>query len=359
MTSPVPEVRGTSLEGSLRVGVVGVGLMGADHAHRLARRIAGAALTAIADPDGERARALAEQLGGVTVHADPLELIASDDVDAVLLASPGAVHEEQLLACIERGLPVLCEKPLTMDSESSLRVVEAERAAGRALVQVGFMRRFDPEYVRLKSLLDGGRMGRALLLHQTHRNKSVPNPDFRSEMIVRDSLVHEVDCARWLLGEEIASIQVISPAPTSHALAGVIDPQVAIFRMASGAVVTNEVFVNSRTGYEVRCEAVGETGSAIIGRPWGGVYTTVADPDGGDGAWGGPIVADYRARFERAYDVEVQAWVDAARRGERVGPTAWDGYAATVVCTAGMESLASGQPVEVALADVPAAAPAH
>ncbi|WP_338749277.1 Gfo/Idh/MocA family protein [Janibacter alittae] len=341
----------TPATGPLRVGVVGVGVMGADHARRVATRIANATLVAIADPDTGRAQGLADALGGgVRVVADPMELIADDGVDAVLLASPGSVHPEQLLACIERGTPVLCEKPLTMDSDSSLQVIAAERAAGRPLVQVGFMRRFDPEYARLKQLLDSRRWGRTLLLHQTHRNLSVPNPHFRSEMIVRDSLVHEVDCARWLLGEEIASVQVISPTPTSHALEGVVDPQVSIFRMASGAVVTNEVFVNSRTGYEVRCEAVAETGSAIIGRPASGIYTTHVDPDGGEGSWGGGIDPDYRTRFERAYDIEVQAWVDATRRGGLVGPTSWDGYASTVVCTAGMESLATGRPVEVTLA---------
>lgn len=345
-----------SRPGPLRVGVVGVGLMGADHVQRLTTRIAGVELVAIADPDTVRSEAIVADLGthgypGVRLLADPLELIADDGVDAVLLASPGSVHTDQLLACIERGKYVLCEKPLTMDSDSSLEVIAAERAGGRELIQVGFMRRFDPEYQRLQQLLASGRWGRTLLLHQTHRNKSVPHPDFRSEMIVRDSLVHEVDCARFLLREEIASIQVLSPTPTSHALEGVADPQVSIFRTASGAVVTNEVFVNSRTGYEVRCEAVAETGSAIIGRPWGEVYTTTADPDGGDGAWGGRIVPDYRERFERAYDLEVQAWVDASRRGEVVGPTSWDGYASTVVCTAGMESLADGgTPVPVTLA---------
>lgn len=338
---------------SLRVGVVGVGLMGADHARRLATRIAGASLVALADPDVERAQALADELGGsggtVRVHADPLDLVADEGVDAVLLASPGSVHEEQLLACIERGVHVLCEKPLTMDGDSSRRVVEVERAGGRDLVQVGFMRRFDPEYVRLHEMLADGRFGRPLVLHQTHRNLSVPNPDFRSEMIVRDSLVHEVDCARWLLGEEITSVQVISPTPTRHALDGVVDPQISIFRMASGAVVTNEVFVNSRTGYEVRVEAVGEDGSAIIGRPWGEVYTTTAGHDGAAGTWGGPIVTDYRVRFERAYDLEVQAWVDASLRGAVAGATSRDGWISTLVCSAGMESLASGRPIDVAL----------
>ena len=111
----------------LRVGVVGVGIMGADHAERLARRTAHAALVAVADPDEVRAKELATRHDGVRSDGDALELIAADDVDAVVLASPGFVHEEQVLACLAAGKPVLCEKPLTMDSESSLRIVQAER----------------------------------------------------------------------------------------------------------------------------------------------------------------------------------------------------------------------------------------
>src|SRR5689334_19155964 len=144
----------------LRVGVVGVGMMGADHAERLVTRIAGARLVAVADPDTARADQLAARFDEVRSIGDPLALVADPEVDAVVVASPGFVHEEQVLACIEQGKSVLCEKPLTMDSESSLRLVEAERRRGRPLVQVGFMRRFDPEYARLKDLLDSGRIGR-------------------------------------------------------------------------------------------------------------------------------------------------------------------------------------------------------
>jgi myo-inositol 2-dehydrogenase/D-chiro-inositol 1-dehydrogenase len=235
-----------------------------------------------------------------------------------------------------------------MDSESSLRLVEAEAKAGQPRVQVGFMRRFDPEYAQMKAMLDSGQFGRTLVLHNTHRNKTVPD-SFRSEMIVRDSLVHEVDVARFIFGEEIAEITVLAGTPTSVAAEGVLDPQVSLFRMAGGGIVTSEVFVNCQVGYEVRCEAVAERGTIMAGSNSTGIYSTVADEHGG--YWGGQIAPDFRVRFARAYDLEVQAWVDASRRGEVVGPTSWDGYAATAVCTAGMESLATSLPVKVDLAD--------
>jgi len=337
----------------LRVGVIGVGLMGADHAERLAHRTAGARLVAVCDPDGPRAAALAETFDGVRAIADPLDLINDEEVDAVVIASPGFVHEEQVLACIAAGKYALCEKPLTMDSESSLRVVRAERESGQAWIQVGFMRRFDPEYAGLQQLVSSGDLGRLLLVHNTHRNKSVPNPQFRSEMIVRDSLVHEVDVARFVFGQEITEITVLSPASTSHAVEGVIDPQVSVFRMAGGGLVTNEVFVNCQTGYEVRCEAVAERGTAIAGLSQTGMFTTRAAPDPvtGAGVWGNTVAADFRERFGTAYDREVQAWVDASRRGDVVGASTWDGYAATAVCTAGMESLVTGRSVAVDIVD--------
>jgi myo-inositol 2-dehydrogenase/D-chiro-inositol 1-dehydrogenase len=337
--------------GELRVGVVGVGTMGADHADRLARRVSGARLVAVSDPDSARADQLAASFDGVRSVADPLDLVTDPDVDAVVIASPGFAHEEQVLACLAHGVFALCEKPLTMDSESSLRLVEAEAKGGQPLVQVGFMRRFDPEYAQMKQVLDSGQLGRMLLLHNIHRNKTVP-ASFRSEMIVRDSLVHEVDVARFLFGEEVAEISALAGTPTSAAGEGVLDPQVALFRMSGGGLVTSEVFVNSQVGYEVRCEVVAERGTLVAGQNTTGLYTTSAGDAGG--VWGGAVAPDYRTRFARAYDLEVQAWVDACRRGEVVGPTTWDGYAATAVCTAGMESLASGRPVAVDLADRPA-----
>ncbi|MEV4538976.1 Gfo/Idh/MocA family oxidoreductase [Asanoa sp. NPDC049518] len=307
------------MTGPLRVGVVGAGVMGADHARRLASRVTGAVLAGVADPVPERAAA-----AGVRVFSSPLELIGSADVGAVLIASPGAVHEEQVLACLAARKWVLCEKPLTLTVASAQRLVAAEAAAGRPLAQVGFMRRFDPAYTRLHGLLPS--LGRLLLLHNVHRNVSAP-ASFTSEMIVRDSLVHEVDVCRWLFADEIAAVSVLSPAPSGLAPAGVQDPQVAIFRMAGGGIATTEVFINSQVGYEVRCEAVGERGSAFV----------PASP-----------APDFLVRFASAYDIEVQSWVSACLRGEVVGPGLQDGLAATAASEAGVRSLRNGgSPVAV------------
>ncbi len=278
--------------------------------------------------------------------AIPLDAIADAQVDAVVIASPGPSHEKQLLACLEHGKPVLCEKPLTTDAETSLAVVKREAELGNRLIQVGFMRRFDREYAQLKSMLDAGEFGRPLVLHCVHRNPAVP-PTFDSAMVVRDSLVHEVDVTRFLFDEEITSIQIIRPATNPGAPEGIQDPQIAIMRTASGKHIDVELFVTTGgVAYEVRTELVGEKGSAFIGLDVGLVRKTAT------GMWGGQITPGFRERFGQAYDTEFQRWVDAVHAGATTGdytdgPVAWDGYAAAAVCEAGVRSLNSGEPVDV------------
>jgi myo-inositol 2-dehydrogenase/D-chiro-inositol 1-dehydrogenase len=325
----------------LRVAVLGVGIMGADHVARLSTRISGAHVTVVNDYLAEKAEKIAADIPGCRAISDPLDAIADPDVDAVVLATPGPTHEKQLLACIEHDKPVLCEKPLTTDVDTSLDVVRREAEHGRRLIQVGFMRRFDHEYTRLKALLDSGELGRALVLHCAHRNPAVP-PSFDSAMVVRDSLVHEVDVTRFLFDEEIASIQIIKPSANPSAPAGLADPQIAIMRTASGRHVDVELFVTTGVAYEVRTEVVAENGSAMIGLDVGLVRKSAP------GRWGGEITPGFRERFGQAYDTEFQHWVDAVRSGVNVdGPGSWDGYAASAVCEAGVASLNSGATVEV------------
>ncbi|MGA9873788.1 MAG: Gfo/Idh/MocA family oxidoreductase [Rhodococcus sp. (in: high G+C Gram-positive bacteria)] len=329
----------------LRIAVLGVGMMGADHVARITSKIASARVAVINDYSTEKAEELAASIPGARVVIDPIDAIADPEVDAVLLATPGPTHEKQLLACLEHGKPVMCEKPLTTDVETSLAVVKAEAELGKKLIQVGFMRRFDAEYEQLKSLIGSGDIGRPLVVHCAHRNPAVP-PHFDSAMIVKDSLVHEVDVTRFLLDEEITSVQIITPAANSHAPEGLKDPQIAIFTTESGRHVDAEVFVTTGIAYEVRTEVVAERGSAMIGLDVGLVRKSAP------GTWGGTITPSFKERFGQAYDSEIQRWVDAVLAGAETGnyvdgPGAWDGYAAAAVCEAGVKSLESGSPVAV------------
>ncbi|MFJ9865635.1 Gfo/Idh/MocA family protein [Streptomyces sp. NPDC101165] len=329
----------------LGVAVLGAGHMGADHIRRLDEVVSGARVAAVGDPDRARAKEAVAGLDGVTVHTDPVAALEAPGVAAVLIASPGPAHEEALLAAFERGLPVLCEKPMVPDSTGALRVVEAEARLGRRLTQIGFMRRYDAEYRRLKALLDGVSLGRPLMLHCTHRNVSSP-PDFTSAMLINSSVAHEIDAARWLLGQELTAVTVLRPASSAGAPEGLVDPQFVLFETEHGALVDVEVFVNCGFGYQVRCEAVCEAGSARIGDEHTMLVTR-------RGSAAEEVAQDYLVRFADAYDREVQAWVDATRRGEVTGPSVWDGYAAAVVAEAGVRALETGGRVAVGLAPRP------
>ncbi|MET9361885.1 Gfo/Idh/MocA family oxidoreductase [Streptomyces sp. NPDC006632] len=337
---------------TLGIAVIGTGRMGADHVRRIDSVTGGARVAAVADLDAQRAGAVAAGIEGCSVHTDPAAAMSAPGVDAVLIASSGPAHEAALLDAFARGLPVLCEKPLTPDPAGTLRVMEAERRLGRRLATVGFMRRYDSAYQNLQRVLERGELGRALMLHCRHRNVASPS-FFTTEMLIRDSVVHEADATRWLLGQEITAVQVLRPRPSSYAPEGLGDPQLVLFETDGGAVVDVEIFVNCGFGYEVRCEAVCERGTASIGGSGG------ADGAGGlltrtEGRAARAIPQDFTVRFADAYDREVQAWVDATRRGRAEGASVWDGYAAALVCEAGVRAQHSGERVRVQRAERPA-----
>jgi myo-inositol 2-dehydrogenase/D-chiro-inositol 1-dehydrogenase len=314
----------------VRIGVIGCGIMGATHVRLLATEVRGAEVAAVADADAVRAAAVA---GGARVHEDPLALVADADVDAVIVASSDATHEAFVLACLEAGKPVLCEKPLAATAEAALRVVEAEEALGRRLVQLGFMRRYDTGYTAMKAALAEGAVGAPLLLHCIHRNAQVP-PDYTSDMLITSSAVHEIDAARWLLEDEIVSAVVHGPrAPRSPG--GLRDPQLVVMETAGGVLVDVEVFATARYGYDIRCELVGEAGTVTLAPP----RTVEVRRDGQDAAL---VPESFGPRFADAYRRELQAWAGAAAEGGAAGPSAWDGYAANAVAEACLRSLAEG-----------------
>jgi myo-inositol 2-dehydrogenase/D-chiro-inositol 1-dehydrogenase len=330
---------------TLRIGVVGTGQMGRYHVERLAGSVLDARVVAVSDVFVEGAKQVAEQVGA-RAYADGHELIADEQVQAVLIASPGPTHEELTLACLAADKPVLCEKPLAPTTDACLRVLEAEAAKPRRLVQVGFMRRYDDGFRALKAAVEEGRVGRPLLLHCRHRNPSVP-PGFTSDMMITDSVVHDIDVTRWLLGQEVVAATVFKARPSSLAPEGLQDPQMVLLETADGVLVDVESFVTCRFGYDIRYELVAEAGTVALGEQ-AGVQVRH------EGRYHGPIPADYKERFGAAYQHELQEWVSGVLDGRVAGPSAWDGYATTAVAEAAVESLTKGGRVPVELAERPA-----
>ena len=338
----------TTEDRDLRVAVVGTGRMGANHAERLAGATQRASVSALVDVDADRAGATAAAVndlqGGTVPVFDTIEqVLANDAADAVVLVTPGHLHEQALIQLIEAGIPVLCEKPLTPGADSARRVLEAEQHAGHRTIQVGFHRRFDNEYIKLKQIIDSGHMGELLMLHFQHRNPAAPEW-FTEEMLINDSVVHEFDALRFFTGEEVTSVHVRTGRSTSKG--NMRDPQMVLLQTSSGLLADVEIFMNSGLGYQVEVQAVFEAGVVSAGHS-SGLRVTAAQQESST------ISDNFYDRFEVAYDVEMQGWVDAVRTGLGADPSAWDGYATAACCEAGVISQRSGAPEQVRLIDRP------
>lgn len=334
----------------LRVGVVGAGIMGADHVRRLTNAITGTTVSAIIEPDAGRAQAAAAVTTdggreGAAVYQHIEDALAADAMDAVLIATPGQFHEPVLLPALEAGIPILCEKPLTQDPESSWRIVEAEQKTGKHLIQVGFMRRFDVQYRQLRELIASGTAGELLMLRGVHRNPSVPD-SYTQEMLITDSVVHEFDVVPWLAGASIRTVEVHYGKRNALSPERLREPILVLMQLDNGVLVDVEMNVSVQFGYQVATEAVFQRGVARIGQPEGLQLWQ-------DGRFGIAEHQSYTTRFKQAYDVEVQAWADAARQGTIAGPSAWDGFKVAVACAAGVKALKSEGPVELNLPETP------
>ena len=267
------------------------------------------------------------------------------DVDAVLIASPDAFHAEQALACIDVGKPVLCEKPMATTRADAERVVQAELAAGRRLVQIGFMREYDRAHRDLVDLLRRGDIGRALHFRGIHMNP-YRGSDTAIEIAIVNSLIHDIHSARFMMGIEISNAHVrwapAQPEQRRSARYGII-----MLTFENGAIGTLEWNGDSGFGYEVEVEITGETGTA---RTTGNRSPVLRQ----SGKKSQAITPDWPDRFTDAYLDEMEAWIGSILKGQATGPSAWDGYMSLVVADASIRSTRSGQSEEIVAMDRPA-----
>ena len=325
---------------TLNVGVIGVGMIGQDHIRRLTTVLAGANVVAVSDINLGQAKEVAQRLPGAKAYPTGEQLIEAKEVSAVVVASWGPTHAAYLLAAIQAGKPVFCEKPLATTEKDCSAIIDAEVALGRRLVQVGFMRRFDAQYRAMKETVVSGAIGAPLIFQSVHRNPSVPG-HYTKDMALTDTAVHDIDVARFLLDDEPATISVRVPRKNSRG-GELSDPLFTLMEMRSGALVAIETSVNIGYGYDIRGEIIGETGVVTLAERNDVVVKM-------NGAFRGRVPADWRERFGAAFDAEFREWLAAAEKGEAAGPSSWDGYVATVVSTLGVKAIESqrGEPIEL------------
>lgn len=313
----------------VRVGVIGVGGMGAFHARTLAG-FAGVEVVAVADPNADNANGVARDIG-CRALTDPMQLATSPDVDGIVIASPDATHPDLCIAAIELGTRVLCEKPLATTLEDAQRVIDAEAATGARLIQLGFMREYDPAHVQVRNELAD--IGPIDYIRTAHRNV---NDTARSvAQIVGQSLVHDIHSVRFLTGSEFTQVVAHCGGPRNDSFRHIV----VMGELSCGAHVVME-FDAGGFAYEVSAEVLGRRGDVLTAAPSRAIVRR-------DGAVSANIGADWFGWFAAAYTIQDRAWTDSILTDSAVGPTARDGYIAQAVVEAILRSLATRHFVDV------------
>ncbi len=329
---------------TVRVCLFGAGRIGRIHAQNLAGH-PGARLEYVVDVDRTAAAELAARSGARAVDTDTA--LADAALDAVVIASPTDTHLPLIEAAAAARLAVFCEKPLDLDTARARRAAGIAAGAGIPLF-LGFNRRYDPGFRRIRDEIAGGSLGRLEVLTITSRDPAPPPLDYvrRSGGLFRDMTIHDLDMARWLLGEEPASVYASGSCLIDPAIgeAGDIDTAVLVLRTASGVhcQITNSR--RSAYGYDQRIEAFGEKGMLRAENE----TATRVQRAGADGFLTEPALPFFLERYREAYRLEIADFLDAVS-GNAHGPlaSADDGVRALVLADAAEASRASGNPVEI------------
>ena len=328
----------------LNISLIGAGFIGRVHARCIAENDA-TRLTSVHDRDESAAAALAERYGA-RVAGSVGEITASDDVDAVVIASATDSHGEFARACARAGKRFLCEKPLDTSFDAALYTVRSTRTAG-VFGGIGFNRRFDPQYAALKRAVDDGEVGRVEMMHITSRSHALPSIDYvkTSGGQLRDKGSHFFDLACWLAGERPAEIYVAGACLIEPRFAeyGDVDTAMITLRMPSGALCHLDFSRRTAYGYDERIEVFGANGKVESRHP---IPVDVALYQGGVIRRQG-LHQHWYERIESTYPVQLAAFVEALDDGGCGFPTLLDGLVSEAIADAGMRSLRDNRPMPI------------
>jgi myo-inositol 2-dehydrogenase/D-chiro-inositol 1-dehydrogenase len=319
--------------------------MGAYHGATLARRLPGARLAAIADPAPGAAERLASALGASSAYTDAAEAFADPDVDAVVIAAPARFHTDLVIAAAEAGKGVFCEKPMALTLADADRAIDAARAAG-VVLQVGFNRRFAPDWAAARALLDDGTLGTPRLVRSVTRDPGGFDPSrVPANTIFNETLIHDFDALRFLNpGAEVVEVYATADALVEPDWRdkGLLDTALVVVKFDNGATGVAEACFEAAYGYDVRGEVFGSGGMATMGdgRRTGMVFSGAT----------GRAVETTRSDQEllgSAYVTELAAFVDAVRSGAPASVGGEDARAALAIALAAAESVGAGRPVRI------------
>ncbi len=335
-----------SINKTLGIGIIGTGTIGQDHIKRCTNFLSGVKVVAVSDIDKKSAQNAISTYGlNAKAYESGDDLIHAKDVDAVIIASSGKTHAKYILSSIKAGKFIFCEKPLATTIEDCQAILDAEQKYGQRLVQVGFMRSYDRRYQELKQIVQSEKLGPILMVHAAHRNRQ-SSENFMSEMVITDTLIHEIDIFRWILKDEFVSVEMIFPRKTSKAKDILQDPQVAILKTRSGIMVNVELFVNCQYGYDIHCEIVGELGIANLPPP---AAVSVSQ----NGKRYDQLFANWKDWFLEAYNIEIQEFINECLAGKLKGPDAWRGYMATFVANFCIQSQKTHSKIAIPIVKCP------
>lgn len=292
------------------MGVVGTGVMGSGHIEYLTTELSGVEIVAVADVDKTRRQSVIDRWGLRCSDWDNLDdMVANVELDGVIIASPDFLHARSVEKCLELSLPALCEKPLAETVEDAERVASLhadwEHQHGKALVHLGFMRRFDPSYRQVKDIISSGQIGNPLYVVSSTRN--VSSPGITSQQMLSNITVHEIDTMRWLLSAEWQSLNVHATRHSKNSPNDLVDPIVVTGTMDNDVFIAADVFANNSYGYDVRLEVTCESGIARIDAS--GEVSVVRDFQHPE-TRAFQMVDNWLPRFRQAYVGELAAWLD-------------------------------------------------
>jgi myo-inositol 2-dehydrogenase/D-chiro-inositol 1-dehydrogenase len=327
----------------IRLAVAGLGRIGQLHARNLAGRTPGVELVTVVDPVSTLARRTAETLGvGWSSSFD--EVLSDPAVDGVVIAAPTAEHAAMVEQAAAAGKDVFCEKPIAFEIEPTVRAIEAAAKAGVKL-QVGFHRRFDPDWAAAAARIHAGELGSVYLFRTSLRDKTSPGADYvaGSGGFFVDVTIHDLDTARWLVGE-VAAVTAVGAAITDPSLAevGDVDTAVVTLEFASGALGVIDNTRSAGYGYECSTEVVGSRATVRIG-DHRRVHNVWLTPGAATVDW----VDDFAERFPLAYQRELEDFAAAIRDDRPPAVTGEDALAAFVLARACDCSLREGRTVSL------------